>query len=108
MRSGQTFHVGTNTTGSVTFIEASTSLVTATGVSEFSNPVPQGGRVRAKPVATKVNMVSAVYAYMQSMRALGKTRLNSGEIARALSLPLPDVTEAIKKLHSKGVKIVSR
>jgi Mn-dependent DtxR family transcriptional regulator len=39
------------------------------------------------------------------MRALGKTRVNTAEIARALGLSVPLVNVVVKRLEDKGVKL---
>jgi hypothetical protein len=50
---------------------------------------------------------SAVYAHIQAMRALGKTRINTVDIAKALGLPLAEVEKTIFALRQKGVKIAN-
>ena len=49
---------------------------------------------------------SAVYAYIQAVRALGKIRLNTSDIAKALKLSIGDVNEAISSMKDRGVKVV--
>ncbi len=49
---------------------------------------------------------AAVYAHIQAMLALGHTRLNSLTVARALSLPIADVEEAMRNLADKGIRII--
>ena len=49
---------------------------------------------------------SAVYAHIRAVRALGRTTINSAEIAEALSLPLEKVHQAITALKGKGVKVL--
>jgi hypothetical protein len=41
------------------------------------------------------NIENAVYAHIQAIRALGKTRVNTVDIARALGLPLREVEKTI-------------
>jgi hypothetical protein len=45
-----------------------------------------------------------VYSYIQAMRTLGNTRVNSSDIARALGLPLSNVNAVLPKLNDRGVK----
>lgn len=47
---------------------------------------------------------AAVFAHIKALRALGRTTVNTGEIARALALPLRDVEAAAARLRSKGVR----
>lgn len=48
---------------------------------------------------------NAVYSYIRALRSLGKTRLNTADIAEALSLSIQQVTRAIRTLEEKGVKV---
>jgi hypothetical protein len=47
---------------------------------------------------------AAVYSYIQALRALGKTQVNTAEIARALGLPVSNVDQVVPKLNEKGIK----
>ena len=99
-----TFSTSTN---SRTNLGCQVSRTTANG--EFVAPQKQVVQSRKKSTAKKVvNVESAVYSYIQAVRALGKTRLTANEIARTLSLSPFEVSVAIDKLSTKGVKIVSR
>jgi hypothetical protein len=49
---------------------------------------------------------AAVYSYIRAIRTLGNTRVNSGDIARALGLTVSKVNEVLPKLNEKGVKQV--
>lgn len=46
----------------------------------------------------------AVYAQIQALRALGRTSVNTTEIADALKLPISLVNETVARLRQKGVK----
>jgi hypothetical protein len=46
----------------------------------------------------------AVFAYIKALRALGKTRVNTREIADALDLPRTLVEQAVTRLRDEGVK----
>lgn len=56
-------------------------------------------RQRQKKVDT------AVYGFIQAVRALDKTKINSDQIASALELPYKEVTESIERLIDQGIKI---
>jgi DNA-binding IclR family transcriptional regulator len=49
---------------------------------------------------------SAIYAHIQAVRALGKTKIAPEEIARALDLPVSAVERSLSALNSKGVRVV--
>ena len=49
---------------------------------------------------------NAVFGYLQSIRALGRTSINSTEIADALSISLADVHRAITNLENRGVQVI--
>jgi DNA-binding MarR family transcriptional regulator len=63
----------------------------------------KGGRVKSAK-----SIESAVYAHIQAVRALGKTHINTAEIAEALGLPLSAVARTITALRQKGVKVRQR
>ena len=50
---------------------------------------------------------NAVYAYIRAVRALGRTKLITAEIADALSLSTVEVNEAISSLKEKGVRVLN-
>jgi hypothetical protein len=62
--------------------------------------VPQRSAVVGKAVQ------NAVYGYIQAIRALGRDKVDSSEIAEALSLPITDVEQALALLRGKGVKLL--
>lgn len=49
---------------------------------------------------------NAVYAHIRAVRALGRTQINTTEIASALGLPVATVDETIEALRKKGIKLV--
>lgn len=55
------------------------------------------GPARADTLADDV-LESAVYAHIQALRRLGKTKTHTVEIAQALGLRLPDVERVVRKL----------
>jgi hypothetical protein len=52
------------------------------------------------------DLESAVYAYIQAVRALGKTKITPEEIAQALNLPVSAVEQSLSALQSKGVRVI--
>jgi hypothetical protein len=51
------------------------------------------------------NVQSAVYAHVRALRALGKTRVNSADIARSLGLSVREVEIAMVDLRDRGIKV---
>ena len=68
-----------------------------------ANYVP---RVRRPSRASK-NIQNAVYAHIRAIRALGRTEINTSEIADALSLPVAEVNRAISSLKKNGVRALN-
>jgi len=68
--------------------------------------VPDIPRTR-RPVRVVTSVQNAVYAYIQAIRALGRTEINTSEIADALSLPVAEVNRAISSLRKKGVRALN-
>ena len=50
--------------------------------------------------------INAVYGYIRAIRALGRTGVNTSEIAAALSLPISTVNRAVSALRSQGVRVL--
>lgn len=48
----------------------------------------------------------AVYDHIRAMRTLGRTTVNSADIAKALGLSRRDVEAAIVQLSERGVKVI--
>jgi DNA-binding MarR family transcriptional regulator len=63
-------------------------------------------RVR-RPTRASKSIQNAVYAHIRAIRALGRTEINTSEIADALSLPVAEVNRAISSLKKKGVKALN-
>lgn len=98
----------------VTTVPASASSETvsvSTSSGHSTSPVhvpdrrPVSRTLRAK-TQTENSIESAVYAHIRALRALGRTSVNTSEIAGALSLTVAQVGAAISNLQSKGVKVV--
>src|SRR3990167_4624167 len=73
---------------------------TATG-STVINVLTTSGPTTKRTIA---DMEKAVYAHIRAIRALGRTSVNTVEIAEALGVQTARVSEAIKNLESKGVR----
>jgi hypothetical protein len=85
-----------------------TATIYRPGVSVSATPSISIDVSITKPVQqqSKINIEAAVYSYIQAMRRLGNTRVNSGDIARALGLTVGNVNAVLPKLNEKGVKQV--
>jgi hypothetical protein len=61
------------------------------------------------PISTKTmkNIESAVYSHIQAVRALGRTRTDTSEIARALGLTQSTVEKTISSLTQRGVRVIN-
>lgn len=67
---------------------------------------PSGATNALKREASqKKDVKAAVFTYIRAMRALGRTKLNSNDIAAALSLRPSEVEAVLPQLGSKGVKV---
>lgn len=79
---------------------------TATG-SDFT--VGRGGHAfvdQGAMPAHDLTVETAVFNYIQAIRALGRTTINTAEIAKALSLPAAAVDAVVSKLTARGVRRV--
>jgi predicted transcriptional regulator len=59
------------------------------------------------PRRANKSIENAIYAHIQAIRSLGRTAINTAEIAEALSLPVSTVNRAISALKKKGVKVMN-
>lgn len=71
--------------------------ISATGSVSVSVTRPQSQRSDKK-------IETAVYTYIRALRSLGKTQVNSAEIARALGVPVSNVDRVLPKLTEKGIR----
>ncbi len=51
---------------------------------------------------------AAIYGHLRAMRALGKTVIDTANVAEALSLPVSTVNEVVVRLQKKGIKVHSK
>jgi hypothetical protein len=56
--------------------------------------------------AMRIRMERAIYSHIRAMRALGRTRIDTREIAKALGLSTVQVVSAIGSLKRKGVRVI--
>ena len=72
------------------------------------------GTIQAQtPVArrsTKVDerLENAIYSQIQALRALGRTRVETEEIGKALGVSVEKVNKAIASLRKRGVRLINR
>lgn len=65
-------------------------------------PVERLAQTSSLPEKKKIQR--AIYAHIRAVRALGRERITTGEIAEALSLPVSEVNRAVTGLKKKGVR----
>ena len=82
---------------SFSFIESSSTDST------FQIGKTESPRAR-KPATVPKAVVSAVYSHIRAMRTLGHGTINTSDIAKALSLPMSQVSLAVDMLEGRGVK----
>jgi hypothetical protein len=66
--------------------------------------VSEISRVR-RPMRANKSVQNAVYAYIRAVRALGRTEINTREVAAALSLPVVEVNGALSSLKKRGIRL---
>jgi hypothetical protein len=82
-----------------------TNTASTSGV--YTLAVGSVGRSRVASPPSQKNIESAIYAHIQAVRALGRTRIDTAEIAKALDLTPFQVERTISSLTRKGVKLVN-
>lgn len=90
----------TKARGTVAYTGA-TSVGTAINVESGAMRRQSSGQARADAR----NVESAVFAHIQALRALGKTKVNTADIAKALGLRTDLVDRTVSELRNKGVKL---
>jgi hypothetical protein len=88
---------------------ASSSVVlgraTPTEPSESVSVKSQGPADPKAVLARRKALEAAVYLHIRAIRTMGRTSINTAEIADALAVSLDDVQRAISALKDKGVKV---
>ncbi len=95
-------------------VHVNTTATNTGGQYMTSGSVAVSGHIRDVAVsgggwmsAPKADVEKAVYAYIRALRALGRTSVNTLEVARALGIRPSDVDNALGALKSKGVKVAA-
>jgi len=78
----------------------------STAREQFSVPISNSPRVR-RTTLSSARVQNAVYAHIRAIRALGRTKINTAEVADALLLSVGEVNRAISSLKGKGVKVLN-
>ncbi len=92
----------TTASGQSTFVSAPTPSLFSTDIQvPVGNPKVTTSTPRADE---KAKVEAAVYSYMQAVRALGRNRVNTREIAEALGLTVAEVDAVLPALQGRGVK----
>jgi hypothetical protein len=79
------------------------SATTSSATTTISVPASAGQRIQTGIRNKKIE--AAVYSHIRAIRALGRTTVNTAEIASALGVPRVLVEQAIASLSKKGVKL---
>lgn len=100
----------TTTSGSVTVTSetstATSTRSTAVAVPAHTRTTVVGVKSRAETAEHSAKKFeSAVFSHIQAVRALGRTNINTTEIANALKLSQSIVDRTIDALKKKGVKV---
>lgn len=66
------------------------------------------GKVSAAKGRHDKSVENAVYGHIRAVRALGRTTVDTGQIARALGIPIHEVDRVIVKLNSRGVRLLGK
>ena len=69
------------------------------------NVTVNAARISRLKAPSKRKIEAAVWAYIRAIRALGHRRVNTVEIANALSVSVDEVNRAIGSLRRKGVRV---
>jgi hypothetical protein len=85
-------------------MDPATSVATSNPAGDYSIGAKIAGQGERKGAA---GIEKAVYAYIRALRALGRTKVGTVEIARALDIPMEEVVNAITTLKAKGVKVAA-
>jgi DNA-binding Lrp family transcriptional regulator len=57
-----------------------------------------------EPPASKEEIRLAILGHIRAIRALGRTEINTQEIADALNIPVQEVNNALEALKKHGVR----
>jgi hypothetical protein len=96
-------------TGPLTMFPSTSGTASTAAPTTTTATVSVGAKATVTVSARRISasdLQNAVYAHIQAVRALGKTKITPEEIARALGLPLSTVEGSLSALQSKGVKVL--
>jgi hypothetical protein len=95
-----------NNTNHTMYFSCSSPTETVIGT-EVTTPFTQPFDIKTHKTRSRLKkddkIERAVYSHIRAMRTLGKTKINTSDIADALSLDVRDVNGVIGKLTRKGV-----
>jgi hypothetical protein len=77
------------------FVTGSTASSTSGDIMASPSPEPQ---------ASKKKLRLAILAHIKAIRTLGRTKINTQEIADALSISVQEVNDALEALKKHGVR----
>jgi len=86
------------------FLSAPSATGAMVDTTDSSSEWKHRKRVTISPRNNEIE--KAVYAHIRAVRALGRTQINTSDIADALSLPVSEVNRAITQLKKKGVRVL--
>jgi hypothetical protein len=83
---------------------------TAGSIERSTSVTVRGKRTHstASSRAAKKKIENAVYGYIQAVRTLDRTQINTDRIAEALSIPVAQVNASLAALERRGVRIKKR
>jgi hypothetical protein len=88
----------------VSSVSATGAMVGANSTTSFpQTSVAESHKASVRPKHDD-KIERAVYSHIQAVRTLGRTKINTSDIADALSLNVSDVNRAVTKLRAKGVR----
>jgi biotin operon repressor len=87
----------TRTPPSGTSSTSITSGTSGTSVYIMASPSPE-------PPVSKEQIRDSIWAHIQAIRTLGRTQINTQEIADALSISVQEVNDALEALKEHGVR----
>lgn len=91
-------------------VKSSAEALATTRTVRISNRAATTGPAISQVSGIKPRLVkdkkieNAVFGYIQAVRALGRTTINTTEVSRALNLRLADVERTLSALRKRGVK----
>jgi hypothetical protein len=85
--------------------QAKVTVSSRTDSSDATASVGQAASPRKNRARAGRSVEGAVFGYIQAIRALGRTRVTTFDVATALSLTETEVLAVVAALRKKGVKV---